>query len=183
MRSITLSDGLLRQGREALHQLQGEQRAQAEKLQAIQGDLRTQSDKLAELKAFAEEQKSTTKQMSLDLHVGRTKAEQKQETMQKDVTATQHTLRGLNVLVPNSKTMTDKLDDAIGYLVAANQKDDKFSENMEDLQECTANTEDRALRLESLVAAVQETLGEIQGRLSPSQRGSEPGTRRGSERA
>ena len=158
----TLSDGLLRQGREALHQLQGEQRAQAEKLQAIQGDLRTQSDKLAELKAFAEEQKSTTKQMSLDLHVGRTKAEQKHESLQKDVTATQHTLRGLNILVPNSKTMTDKLDNAMGYLVAANQKDDKFSENMEHLQECTANTEDRALRLESLVTAVQETLGEIQ---------------------
>eukprot|EP00439_Symbiodinium_sp_Y106_P030263 s5677_g3.t1 len=152
----------MKEGREALHQLQGEQRAQAEKLQAIQGDLRTQSDKLAELKAFAEEQKSTTKQMSLDLHVGRTKAEQKHESLQKDVTATQHTLRGLNILVPNSKTMTDKLDNAMGYLVAANQKDDKFSENMEHLQECTANTEDRALRLESLVTAVQETLGEIQ---------------------
>ena len=94
--------------------------------------------------------------------MGRTKAEQKHDSLQKDVTATQHTLRGLNILVPNSKTMTDKLDNAMGYLVAANQKDDKFSENMEHLQECTANTEDRALRLESLVAAVQETLGEIQ---------------------
>ena len=85
----TLSDGLLRQGRESLHYLQNEQRAQA--------------DELTEIKTIAEEQQGA-KQLSLDVHVSRTKAEQKLDALQKDVTGfiawTQLAIRGLNVLGP-----------------------------------------------------------------------------------
>ena len=144
----TLSDGILRQGREAL--------------QLLQSELRAHSEKLTELKAFAEELKSTCKQTSLDLHVGRTKAEQKQDNVHNDVKATQHTLRGLNPLVPGMKTLTDKIDNALNYHVQANQHDTKVSEEIQNLQESTGNTESRALRLESLLVALQDTVAEVQ---------------------
>ena len=144
----TLSDGILRQGREAL--------------QLLQSELRAHSEKLTELKAFAEELKSTCKQTSLDLHVGRTKAEQKQDNVHNDVKAAQHTLRGLNPLVPGMKTLTDKVDNALNYHVQANQHDTKVSEEIQNLQESTGNTESRALRLESLLVALQDTVAEVQ---------------------
>ena len=77
----TLSDGLLRQGREALQHTQSEQKSQAEKLNELKTDQKAQAEKLGELKVITkvitEELRNSIKQVSLDVHVSRTKSEQK----------------------------------------------------------------------------------------------------------
>ncbi|CAE7453770.1 unnamed protein product [Symbiodinium sp. CCMP2592] len=148
----TLSDGLPKQGRESLHYLQGEQRAQ--------------SEKLTEVKQTTEELRSTLKQTNVDLHVAKTRSEQKLDSIQKDVQslqgATQSAFRGLNVLVPSSKTLQDNITNVLDYLVKANQAASKAAEDMLALQEIAGNTDTRAYKLEALVGGLQDSLGEMQ---------------------
>ena len=162
----TLSDGLLKQGREALHYTQSEQKAQAEKLNELKQDQKAQAEKVGELKVIAEELRNSVKQVSLDVHVSRTKSEQKQDALQKEFTGmaghTQSSFRGLNVLIPSWKELKDIMNNAIQYLVQANQHDSKMKEDMQTLSESSVNVENRALRLESQVAVLQETLTEVQ---------------------
>ena len=162
----TLSDGLLKQGREALHYTQSEQKSQAEKLNELKQDQKAQAEKVGELKVIAEELRNSVKQVSLDVHVSRTKSEQKQEALQKEFTGmaghTQSSFRGLNVLIPSWKELKDIMNNAIQYLVQANQHDSKMKEDMQTLSESSVNVENRALRLESQVAVLQETLTEVQ---------------------
>ena len=148
----TLSDGLLRQGRESLHHLQGEQRAQAEKL--------------TEIKSLVEEQKGSDKQLSLDIHVSRTRAEQKLDTLQKDLSNfsswSQSAIRGLNVLVPNSKDLKERIDNAVDYLARNHTHNERAAENGQILAESTANTEQRALRIEQIMVGLQDAVNELQ---------------------
>ncbi|CAE7659682.1 unnamed protein product [Symbiodinium sp. CCMP2592] len=148
----TLSDGLLKQGRESLHYLQGEQKAQGEKL--------------TELKTTTEEIRASLKQTSVDLHVAKTRSEQRQDSIQKDVQSLQgstaSSFRGLNVLVPANKTLMDHINNILDYLVKANQANTKTAEDLLALQEITGNTDTRALRIESMLGGIQETLAEVQ---------------------
>ena len=113
----TLNDGLLKQQRETLHFLQGDNKEITAKL------VRTES--------ALDELKSGQKQLSLDVHVSRTKGEQKLDSIQKDLKSlsgsTSSSFRGLNVMVPQTKTMQDRLVDMTDYLV----KNHQFNERME----------------------------------------------------
>ncbi|CAE7196146.1 unnamed protein product [Symbiodinium sp. CCMP2592] len=148
----TLSDGLLKQGRESLHYLQSEQKFQG--------------DKLTEIKTTTEELHTTLKQTSVDLHVAKTRSEQKQESIHKDIQAlagsTASSFRGINVLVPAHKTLMDHVNNILDYLVKANQANAKADQDLLSLQEITGNTDTRALRIESLLGGLQETLAEVQ---------------------
>ena len=138
----TLNDGLLKQQRETLHFLQGDNKEITAKL------VRTES--------ALDELKSGQKQLSLDVHVSRTKGEQKLDSIQKDLKSlsgsTSSSFRGLNVMVPQTKTMQDRLVDMTDYLV----KNHQFNERMEGdtrVLEAATNSEDRLVRLESSMMA------------------------------
>eukprot|EP00439_Symbiodinium_sp_Y106_P085406 s905_g28.t1 len=149
----TLSDGLLRQGREALQHTQSEQKSQAEKLNELKTDQKAQAEKLGELKVIT---KVITEELRNSI----------KQALQKEFTGmaghTQSSFRGLNVLIPSWKELKDSMNNAIQYLVQANQHDPKMKEDLQTLSESSVNTENRALRLESQVAVLQETLTEVQ---------------------
>ena len=146
----TLNDGLLKQQRETLHFLQGDNKEITAKL------VRTES--------ALDELKSGQKQLSLDVHVSRTKGEQKLDSIQKDLKSlsgsTSSSFRGLNVMVPQTKTMQDRLVDMTDYLV----KNHQFHERMEGdtrVLEAATNSEDRLVRLESSMMACKKTLSDV----------------------
>ena len=145
----TLSDGLLRQGRESLHHLQGEQRAQAEKLTEI----KTASQR-------------SRKDLKSSCPWTWTRAEQKLDTLQKDLSNfsswSQSAIRGLNVLVPNSKDLKERIDNAVDYLARNHTHNERAAENGQILAESTANTEQRALRIEQIMVGLQDAVNELQ---------------------
>ncbi|CAE6943418.1 unnamed protein product [Symbiodinium sp. CCMP2592] len=140
----TLLDGLLKQGRDSLHHIQSEERAQSDMIKEIKSDL---------------------KQVSLDIHVSNTKLEQKADSIQKDLASLtgcfQSTLRGFNPLIPLSKTLKDTLDNVVDYCVKANQHDHAMASQGHATQESAANAEDHGVRLEALVGGIQQTLTEV----------------------
>eukprot|EP00439_Symbiodinium_sp_Y106_P048548 s2350_g6.t1 len=146
----TLNDGLLKQQRETLH--------------FLQGDNKEITAKLVRAESALDELKSGQKQLSLDVHVSRTKGEQKLDSIQKDLNSlsgsTSSSFRGLNVMVPQTKTMQDRLVDMTDYLV----KNHQFNERMEGdtrVLEAATNSEDRLVRLEASMMSMQETLSEL----------------------
>ena len=105
----TTSDGLMNQNRESLLLLQNEHKAASEKLVRIESSL--------------DEVKRGLKQLGVDIHVSRTKGEQRTAKELKDHVGWSHsTFRGLGLVVPQTKAIQDRLADHDGYLVRANRE-------------------------------------------------------------
>ena len=146
----TMSDSLLKQQREAL--------------QLLQSDNKETHTKLAKAESALDELKAGQKQLSLDVHVSRTKGEQKLDSIAKDLASlagsTSSSFRGLNVLVPQRKTTQDRLADISDYLVKNHQYNERQEADTRVLEAAT-NSEDRLVRLETSLLTLQETVTEV----------------------
>ena len=147
----TTSDDLMNQNRESLLLLQNEHKAASEKLIRIEGLL--------------DEVKGSLKQLGVDIHVSRTKGEQRMDNIAKElkdhVGWSHSTFRGLGVMVPQTKAIQDKLLDHDGYLVRANQHDEQMAQNSKAVLEASTNSEDRLVRLEAQVMCIQDSMQEL----------------------
>ena len=141
----------MNQNRESLLLLQNEHKAASEKLIRIEGSL--------------DEVKGSLKQLAVDIHVSRTKGEQRMDNIAKElkdhVGWSHSTFRGLGVMVPQTKAIQDKLLDHDGYLVRANQHDEQMAQNSKAVLEASTNSEDRLVRLEAQVMCIQDSMQEL----------------------
>ena len=146
----TQADGLLKQSQDNLKCLQAEAKELKDKLIKIE----TVSDGIA----------SACKQLSLDIHVSRTKQEQKMDGFLTDFKQfagqTNSSLRGFGPLMPGLKTTHDHLNNAIDYLATAFKTDERVEAVLHNMQEQVNNIEDRLLRLESLLVGVNDLCNE-----------------------
>ncbi|CAE7615453.1 unnamed protein product [Symbiodinium microadriaticum] len=96
----TMSDGPLRQGRESLQVISGDNKSTHERITKL-------DDKLGKLDVLADELKGMLKQLSIDVHVTRTEMKTKLDSAHADLKSFYGELnsgiRGLNVLVPNAE--------------------------------------------------------------------------------
>eukprot|EP00439_Symbiodinium_sp_Y106_P033945 s327_g4.t1 len=147
----TTQDGVLRQGREAL--------------QYTQSDLKAVNEKLATMDASLESVKTDAKQLSTDLHVAKTRLEQKADNTQRDLKQhagwVQSNMRGLGVMVPQSKDIQTAIKDLTEYAVLANKHDNQDAANAHQILEAATSTDDRLNRLEAVIATVQDGLTEV----------------------
>ncbi|CAE7359531.1 unnamed protein product, partial [Symbiodinium necroappetens] len=146
----TMSDGLLKQGRETL--------------QCLQSDNKSTHDRIIKLDALTQELKEMLKQLGIDIHVTRTKMETKLDSTQADLKRfqgeTNYSFRGLNVLVPNHKTLVDTQKDALDYLVRANQSESSRHDLVQHTLDTVSNVEDRLVRLESICMGSTDVINE-----------------------
>eukprot|EP00439_Symbiodinium_sp_Y106_P064488 s914_g10.t1 len=146
----TTQDGVLRQGREALHYTQGEMKAIGEKL--------------ATMETAIDFVKADTKQLTTDLHVAKTRLEQKVENTHHDLKQhvgwVQSNMRGLGVMVPQSKDIQNSIKDLTEYAVLGNKHDTQDAANVHQILEAATSTDDRLNRLESVIAT-QDGLVEV----------------------
>ena len=158
----TMSDGLLRQGRESLQVISGDNKSTHERLAKL-------DDKLGKLDALADELKGMLKQLSIDVHVTRTEMKTKLDSAHTDLKRFYGELnsgiRGLNVLVPNHKTLLDTHKDSLDYLVRANQAETERMQAVQTTLETTTNVEDRLVRVETLCAGNAESLNDASDQL------------------
>ena len=158
----TMSDGLLRQGRESLQVISGDNKSTHERITKL-------DDKLGKLDALADELKGMLKQLSIDIHVTRTEMKTKLDSAHADLKRFYGELnsgiRGLNVLVPNHKTLLDTHKDSLNYLVRANQAEDERMQAVQSTLETASNVEDRLVRVETLCAGNAESLNDSSDQL------------------
>ena len=147
----TTQDGVLRQGREALHFTQSEMKAIGEKL--------------ATMETAIDFVKADTKQLTTDLHVAKTRIEQKVENTHHDLKQhvgwVQSNMRGLGVVVPQSKDIQNSIKDLTEYAVLGNKHDTQDAANVHQILEAATSTDDRLNRLESVIATLQDGLVEV----------------------
>ena len=147
----TGQDGVLRQGREALQYTQNEFKALGERVAAVETTL--------------EALRADSKQASMDLHVARTKLEQKadniQQELNKHVGWSHSNMRGLNVVIPQTKDIQDCLKDLTGYAVAANKHDSEHEKSVLQILEAANNTENRLVHMEGIIGSLQQGLDEV----------------------
>ena len=147
----TGQDGVLRQGREALQYTQNEFKALGERVAAVETTL--------------EALRADSKQASMDLHVARTKLEQKadniQQELNKHVGWSHSNMRGLNVVIPQTKDIQDCLKDLTGYAVAANKHDAEDEKSVLQILEAASSTENRLVHLEGIIGSLQQGLDEV----------------------
>ena len=147
----TMSDGLLKQGRESL--------------QCLQSDNKSTHDRLVKLDTLTQELKDMLKQLGIDIHVTRTKMETKLDSTQADLKRfqgeTNYSFRGLNVLVPNHKTLVDTQKDSLDYLVRANQAEASRHDLVQQTLDTINNVEDRLVRLESICMGSTDVANEM----------------------
>ena len=140
----TGQDGVLRQGREALQYTQNEFKALGERVAAVETTL--------------EALRADSKQASMDLHVARTKLEQKADNIQQELNKP---TRGLNVVIPQTKDIQDCLKDLTGYAVAANKHDSEDEKSVLQILEAANNTENRLAHMEGIIGSLQQGLDEV----------------------
>ena len=101
----------------------------------------------------------------MDLHVARTKLEQKadniQQELNKHVGWSHSNMRGLNVVIRQTKDIQDCLKDLTGYAVAANKHDSEDEKSVLQILEAANNTENRLVHMEGIIGSLQQGLDEV----------------------
>ena len=151
-------DGLLRQAQDIVRCVQTETKEVKDKLQTETKEIK---DKLIKVDTVLDGIAAACKQLSLDIHVAKTKQEQRMDGFVADFKQhVGHTKNGLNSLgpvVPSMKTALDHLQNTVDYLATAYKANERVEPVVHNLQEQTNNIEDRLVRLESLVMGVTDT--------------------------
>ena len=143
----TQADGLLRQAQDTL--------------KCLQSETKELKDKLIKIDTVGDSIASSCKQLSLDIHVSRTKREQQMDSFLADfkqfVGHTRSSLNGLGPVIPTTKTALDHLNNAIDYLASAYKANERTEPILHNMQEQTNNIEDRLVRQEALVMGLTDT--------------------------
>ena len=153
----TQGDGILKQSQDTL--------------KCVQQEAKELKDKLIKLETVNDSISGSCKQLSLDIHVSRTKHEQKMDAFLADfkqfcgqanssLRELGNSVRGLGPLMPGMKTMQDGMTNAIDYLATAFKVQERVDSVIHNMQEQTNNIEDRMLRLESMVVGITDTSNE-----------------------
>ena len=144
--------------------IDGVLKAQQDTLHCLQNETKELKDKLIKIDTVCDGLTSSAKQLSLDVHVSRTKQEQKMDSYIQDYNkfqgATNSNLRALGPVMPAIKTVTDHLNNAMDYLAKAWQSYERTEPVIHNMQEQVNNIEDRLLRIESLVVGNTDTANE-----------------------
>ena len=144
--------------------IDGVLKAQQDTMRCLQSETKELKDKLIKIDTVCDGLTASAKQLSLDVHVSRTKQEQKMDNYIQDYNkfqgATNSNLRALGPVMPAIKTVTDHLNNAMDYLAKAWQSYERTEPVIHNMQEQVNNIEDRLLRIESLVGGNTDTANE-----------------------
>ncbi|CAE7898300.1 unnamed protein product [Symbiodinium microadriaticum] len=144
--------------------IDGVLKAQQDMLRCLQSETKELKDKLIKIDTVCEGLTGSAKQLSLNVHVSRTKQEQKMDNYIQDYNkfqgATNSSLRALGPVMTAMKTVTDHLNNAMDYLAKAWQSYERTEPVIHNMQEQVNNIEDRLLRIESLVGGNTDTANE-----------------------
>ena len=153
----TQSDGLLKQSQDTL--------------KCVQQEAKELKDKLIKLETINDGISAACKQLSLDIHVSRTKQEQKMDAFLTDfkqfcgqtnssLRELGSSIRGFGPLMPGMKALQESDANAIDYLATAFKVQERLEATLHNMQDQTNNIEDRLLRLESMIVGITDTSNE-----------------------